>query len=104
MNNSNNNNRGPFSAESIFQRKDGLSGINFSNGYLNTEKSMEVIPQASACSPCIDVQEEICASLGPFGNICRSIPVPGRWQIYARTKHCGPFDIPCGVEVDLKQC
>lgn len=101
MNNSNNNNLGPFVAESIFQREYNLSGMNFSNGYLNTEKSGEIIPQVSLCTPCIDIQEEICLRLPLVGNKCKSIPFPGRWKLCgsARITWTGPK-----FSLDLQPC
>jgi hypothetical protein len=93
-----------FNAEIIIQNLSPKSTFESMKEYSEEIKGPVIIPQASVCSPCMDVTREICANLAGFGEYCRHVPSAGKYRICAGTKHCGPFQIPCGVEVDIRSC
>jgi hypothetical protein len=56
-----------------------------------------VLPQASACSPCLNLDPgRFCLDLPVFGRRCVNIPSLGRWKVCCRTRWGWP-PISCGV-------
>lgn len=85
-----------FTAESAIYASD----VNYYAGAHNATSAggaRAVVPQASACSPCVQVGGgQFCVNLPFFGRRCLNVPSFGRWHICCSTRWGWP-PITCGL-------
>jgi hypothetical protein len=85
-----------FTSEAALYESIGLYYVNARRGAANAGTAA-VIPQLSACSPCIQVGgQQLCVTL--FSRrICLRVPFIGRWRICCTLRFGWP-PLSCGIQ------